>query len=123
MDTQEGKWLDLVRKIAALQRSSQRILISDADLDLAVMIAPARLIHDGFGCIDTDAFQIDTLRQVSVEDSLHYEQAIRHIAAVSRAAIRASVYHELYNDVRDEVESYEAEEEQRRGYSFVSADL
>lgn len=123
MDTQEGKWLDLVRRIAALQRSSQRILISDADLDLAIGIAPARLIHDGFGTIDTAIFQIDTLRQVAVENSLHHEAAVEHIAAVSRASIRASVYHELLNDVRDEVERYEAEEEQRRGFSFVSADL
>ena len=124
IETRNAEWLDLVRRLAALQLDCHSIRLRNEDIDAGILAASRSLIAEWIWDLDI----VDIAGPEIARAAASKQDSVRHGAAGCYAGLvairlRSQCEDELRRDISWAIESEQIAEQSRRGLSFVAAEL
>ena len=124
IETRNAEWLDLVRRLAALQLDCYSIKLRDEDIDAGILAASRSLIAswiEDLNVVDIAGPEI-ARAAASKQDSVR-DGAAGCYAGLVDIRLRSECEAELRRDISWVLEDQINAEQSRRGLSFVAAEL
>ena len=124
IETRNAEWLDLVRRLAALQLDCYSIKLRDEDIDAGILAASRSLIGSWIEDLNVvDIAGPDIARRAASRIDSERDGAAGCYAGLVAIRLRSECEAELRRDISWAIESEQLAEQSRRGLSFVAAEL